>query len=60
MRIEPKEKLKAKTKNINTFSLIAVSLLWGMMLGLIPWWCMAAFVPATIIAFGSEVQYDKQ
>lgn len=56
MRID---KPKAKTKHINTFSLISVSLLWGMMLGLIPWWAMFALVPCTIVAFGSEVEYDR-
>lgn len=57
MRID---KPKAKTKNLNTFSLISAILLWGMVAGHISWWAMFAFIPSVIVAFGSEVEYDKQ
>jgi len=56
MRID---KPKAKTKNLNTFSLISAILLWGMVAGHISWWAMFAFIPSVIVAFGSEVEYDR-
>ena len=49
-------KLKMKAEGVNTMSLTGISLLWGVMLGLInPWWSLlSAFCIAT--GFGSEVK----
>lgn len=49
-------KLKMKAEGVNTMSLTGISLLWGVMLGLIsPWFSLlSAFCIA--IGFGSEVK----
>jgi|TARA_R110002073_G_scaffold40387_1_gene114444 hypothetical protein len=49
-------KLKMKAEGVNTMSLTGLSLLWGVMLGLIsPWFSLlSAFCIA--IGFGSEVK----
>ena len=49
-------KLKLKAEGVNTMSLTGISLLWGVMLGLIsPWFSLlSAFCIA--IGFGSEVK----
>jgi hypothetical protein len=44
-----------KVNVLNTMSLTGISVLWGVMLGLIsPWW-MIASVMALFAGFGSEV-----
>ena len=43
------------SRGINTFSLIAVSLLWGHMLGYVSWWALPITVIMGLIAFGTEV-----
>lgn len=45
---------------LNVFSLITVSLVWGMMLGMIsPWWITLTVLTA-MIGYGSEIKPGKQ
>jgi len=45
---------------INTFSLFAVSLLWGHMLGLVTWWTLPITVFLALVAYGTEISKRKE
>jgi hypothetical protein len=45
---------------INTFSLFAVSLLWGHMLGLVTWWALPITVFLALVAYGTEISKRKE
>jgi len=44
---------------LNVFSLTAVSLVWGHMLGLINLWFLPLTVLTVIIGYGSEINKEK-
>jgi hypothetical protein len=49
-------KLKMKAEGVNTMSLTGLSLLWGVMLGLISPWFSLLSEFCIAIGFGSEVK----
>lgn len=44
---------------LNVFSLLAVSLTWGHMLGLIDLWFLPLTLLSVIIGYGSEINKEK-
>ena len=44
---------------VNTFSLLAISLVWGHMLSLISLWFLPLTVIAVLVGYGTEVQERK-
>ena len=44
---------------LNVFSLLAVSLTWGHMLGLINLWFLPLTVLTVVIGYGSEINKEK-
>jgi hypothetical protein len=45
-----------KTKPLNTFSLLAISLVWGHMLNLITPWMLPVTMFALLVAVGGEIE----
>lgn len=52
----PDMQKKFTSAPLNVFSLVTVSLVWGMMLGLISPWFSALAVLTSVIGYGSEAR----
>ena len=44
------------SNGINTFTLLAISLVWGHMLGLISLWFLPLTIVSVMVGYGTEVQ----